>query len=94
MLGDFWFIYVVPLALTCLYFYKKSFSEHAVSLFVFTLLYGYIGFNICIGKLMELIDISALVELFICLSLPYFGGSIFLFIYAIRHFKKRTADRI
>lgn len=95
MFGDFFPLYAVFLSAATFYFYKKSYRLEAVSLFVFTLLYGYIGFNILLFKLFEIIIRFAEIDDFLRLLCPiYLIGSIYLFIRSIKHFNRETDDRI
>lgn len=91
LINDYWFLFVIVLATSSYYFYKKSFQIPAISIYVFTLLYGYIGFNIFIARLTDELGIlDSLLSLFILLPF-YFFGSIVLFIGAIKKFNKTTA---
>lgn len=86
-----WYIFVFLLGAAVYYFYKISYETESVFLFVFTVVYGYIGFNIVLVKLINLIDISAFVGLLTILAPLYFIGSIFGFIKLIQHFNKEKA---
>lgn len=88
LLESYWFIFVLLLAASVYYFYKISYEIQSTFLFVFTLLYGYIGLNILLFKLIEFLDISNFVEIFIVLTPFYFIGSIVGFIKLIQHFNK------
>ena len=88
LLESYWFIFVLLLAASVYYFYKISYEMQSTFLFVFTLLYGYIGLNILLFKLIEFLDISNFVEIFIVLTPFYFIGSIVGFIKLIQHFNK------
>jgi len=91
LLESFWFIFIVVLSATVYYFYKISYELQSVFLFVFTLLYGYIGFNIVLFKFIDAIDFSSFGEIVIILAPIYFIGSIFGFIRIIQHFNKEKA---
>ena len=91
LLESYYFIFVFLLAVLLYYFYKKSYQIGSTFLFVFTLLYGYIGFNILLFKLIDHIDISSIGELVIILAPLYFIGSIFGFIKLIQHFNNQKA---
>jgi hypothetical protein len=88
LLESYWFIFVIVLATAVYYFYKTSYEMKSTFLFVFTVLYGYIGFNILLFKFIEVIDFSSFGEIFIILAPMYFIGSIFGFIRLIQHFNK------
>ena len=88
LLESYWFIFIIVLAAAVYYFYKTSYEMKSIFLFVFTVLYGYIGFNILLFKFIEVIDFSSFGEIFIILAPMYFIGSIFGFIRLIQHFNK------
>lgn len=88
LLESYWFIFIIVLAAAVYYFYKTSYEMKSTFLFVFTVLYGYIGFNILLFKFIEVIDFSSFGEIFIILAPMYFIGSIFGFIRLIQHFNK------
>lgn len=88
LLESYWFILSVVLAAVVYYFYKMSYEMKSTFLFVFTVLYGYIGFNILLFKFIDAIDFSRFGEIFIILAPVYFIGSIFGFIRLIQQFNK------
>jgi hypothetical protein len=88
LLESYWYIFVFLLSTTLYYFYKISYEIESIFIFVFTVVYGYIGFNIVLFKLIDFIDISAFAEFLIILAPLYFIGSIFGFIKLIQHFNK------
>lgn len=83
------FLFVLLLGGATYYFYKKSKEYDAISLFVFALLYGYVGFNVLLFKVIDAIDFNGLWELLIYLFPAYFAGSIFLFIQSVKKFKQQ-----
>ncbi|RDI56298.1 DUF2157 domain-containing protein [Flavobacterium glaciei] len=88
---SYWGIFILLLAGSCYYFYRTSYLIKSVSLFVFTLIYAYIGLNIFLFKLLEFSNINS--ELFIPLFflVPfYFIGSIIYFIRLVKQFNKKT----
>ncbi len=87
----FWFIFSAVLAGSIYYFYKVSYSLKAISLYVFTILYAYIGINILILRVFENVDFNDIWELFILMLPIYFIGSIVLFIKLIKKFNKEIA---
>lgn len=94
LINDYWFVFIFVLAGSTYYFYKKSFEIPAISIYIFTLLYAYIGFNIFMGRLFEKVDFSDIWGLFV-MGLPiYFIGSIVLFVNAIKKFNKVTNDSL
>lgn len=86
----YWFFYLMILGAVVYYFYKKSIEFKAISWYVFVLLYGYLGFNILIFKLISVLDLYQISEFLIFLMPFYVIGSIILFIKMIKDFKKRT----
>ncbi|MGL2962591.1 DUF2157 domain-containing protein [Flavobacterium sp. RSB2_4_14] len=91
LIESYYFIFVFLLAVLLYYFYKKSYEIGSTFLFVFTILYGYIGLNILLFKLIDHIDVSSIGQLVIILAPVYFMGSIFGFIKLIQHFNKQKA---
>lgn len=70
------------------YFYKASYAYKAMSLYVFMIVYAYIGANIVLFRIFENIDFSDAWTLLI-LGLPaYFIVSIVMFIKLIKNFHK------
>lgn len=92
LLEAYWFLFVILQAIITFYFYKISYKNHAVSLFVFTILYGFIGFNIFLYKIAEHIDFSIFGDLLIVLAPMYFIGAIIGFILLIKQFNKKRND--
>jgi Predicted membrane protein (DUF2157) len=94
LINDYWFVFIFILAGSSYYFYIKSFKIPAISIYVFTILYAYIGFNIFIARLTDELGIfDSLLSFFILLPF-YFFGSIVLFIMAIKKFNKKTNDSL
>jgi hypothetical protein len=94
LLNEYWFVFIFVLAGSTFYFYMKSFQISAISVQIFTLLYGYIGFNIFIVRVFGLIDIGDFFVLLFYLLPVYFVGTIVLFIKAIKQFNNRTNDSL
>ncbi|MEO8517250.1 MAG: DUF2157 domain-containing protein [Flavobacterium sp.] len=94
LLEDYWFMFVFVMAGFTYYFYKISYEIKAISIFTFTILYSYIGFNITLFKLFDLVDLNFFGEFFIILTPFYFIGSIVGFIQLIKHFNKKSHDSI
>lgn len=92
MMDDYWFLFVIVLAASTYYFYKISHEINAISIFAFTLLYGYIGFNFFMIKLFEEINLNFFEEFVIILFPIYIIGSIVLFIKLMKQFNKKTND--
>lgn len=91
LLAPYWFVFAVLLAAAIYYFYKTSYEISSIFLFVFTLVYGYIGCNILLFKFIDSVDLYELSSLLIILAPVYFIGSIFGFIKLIQHFNKGKA---
>ncbi|PWB19071.1 DUF2157 domain-containing protein [Flavobacterium sp. HTF] len=88
----FWLIFSAVLAASSYYFYKASYQLKAISLYVFMILYAYIGINIFIFRIFENIDFQD-IWMLIVLAIPaYFIGSIVLFIKLIKNFNKEIAE--
>ncbi|WP_431241098.1 DUF2157 domain-containing protein [Flavobacterium sp. P21] len=86
-----WLIFTGVLGGSTFYFYKISYEMRAMSLYVFMILYGYIGANIILFRLFENVDFSNIWELFVFLLPVYFIGSIVMFIKIIKNFHKEIA---
>lgn len=84
-------VFAVVLAGSSYYFYKVSHELEAISLYIFMIIYGYVGLNIVLFRIFENIDFSAIWELFVFLLPVYFIGSIVLFIKLIKNFNKELA---
>ncbi|TDO83166.1 putative membrane protein DUF2157 [Flavobacterium chryseum] len=87
-----WLFFVIVLAASCYYFYKISHELKAISLYVFMILYAFIGINIVLFRIFYNIDFSDLWTLFILLLPAYFIGSIVVFIKLIKKFNKEIAE--
>lgn len=87
-----WLIFAGILAGSTFYFYKISHEMKAMSLYVFMIVYAYIGGNIFLFRIFEDIDFSDIWELFIFLLPAYFIGSIVMFVKLIKNFHKEIAE--
>ncbi|MWB94214.1 DUF2157 domain-containing protein [Flavobacterium sp. GA093] len=83
-----WVIFAAVLALSSFYFYKISYELKSISLYVFMIIYAYIGVNIVLVKFLNFIEFFDFWELFILILPAYFIGSIVLFIKLIKKFNK------
>lgn len=83
-----WLIFACVLAASSYYFYKISHDYKAISLYVFMIIYAFIGLNIFLFRIFEFIDFSDVWVLFILILPIYFIGSIILFIKLIKTFNK------
>ncbi|MBF4505497.1 DUF2157 domain-containing protein [Flavobacterium sp. JLP] len=86
-----WFLFAIVLAGSSYYFYKISHEIRAISLYVFMIIYAYIGVNIFLFRIFEFIDFSDVWALFVLILPAYFIGSIILFIKLIKNFNKEIA---
>ncbi len=87
-----WVLFGLVLAASSYYFYKVSHEIKAMSLYVFMIVYAYIGLNIFFFRFLDLIDFSDIWELFVLILPIYFIGSIVLFIKLIKNFHKEIAE--
>lgn len=86
-----WMIFALILVGSSYYFFKVSHDLKSISLYVFMIVYAYIGFNIFLFRVFEHIDLGD-VWMLLVISLPaYFIGSIILFIKLIKTFNKEIA---
>lgn len=81
-------VFSIFLLFSTYYFIKTSIKIKAISIYIFSILYGYIGLNIMLFMLLEKTNFSNLFELFIFLLPIYFILSIIGFIKAIKKFKQ------
>nr|WP_315223306.1 DUF2157 domain-containing protein [uncultured Flavobacterium sp.] len=89
--NSLWMLFVVVLAGSAYYFYKISYELKAISLYVFMIIYAYIGVNIFLFRVCEYIDFFEIWELFVIILPVYFIGSIVIFIKLIKNFNKEIA---
>jgi hypothetical protein len=87
---DFWFAFGLVLGIIAYYFYNLSFQIRSLSLFIFTVLYGYIGMNIFFFRILQMLQTDDFIYMFIFSTPFYFIGSIIGFIKLIKHFNKKT----
>lgn len=88
LIEDYWFVFIPLMAGAVYYFYKKSYQIASTFVFVSALIYGYIGVNIVLGRIIDAIDAYQFVEFLFMLSPFYVIGSIILFIKLVRKFNK------
>lgn len=89
---DFWFPFGFILGITSYYFYNLSFQFKSVSLFIFTILYGYFGANIFLVRVLDSLHVTDFFSIFFFITPFYFIFSILGFIKLIKNFKKNTSD--
>jgi len=89
-----WLLFSLILAGSSFYFYKVSHELKAISLYVFMVLYAYIGINVflfILFKIFQHVVFDEIWVLFFMSSPIYFIGSIVLFIMLIKKFNKEIA---
>ncbi|PKB18216.1 DUF2157 domain-containing protein [Flavobacterium sp. 5] len=89
---DYWFPFGLVLGVAAYYFYNLSFQIRSISLFIFTVIYGYIGINIFLVRTLIFIHFDDFFSVFIFTTPFYFILSILGFIKLIKHFNKNTTD--
>lgn len=89
---DYWFPFGLVLGIAVYYFYNLSFQIRSISLFIFTVLYGFAGMNIFFARLLDSIHFDDFFFVFIFTTPFYFIGAIIGFIKLIKHFNKKTND--
>jgi hypothetical protein len=89
---DYWLLFGVVLGIATYYFYTLSFQIRSISLFIFTVLYGFIGMNIVFVRIIQSIHLEDIFSVFIFTTPIYFIGIIIGFIKLIKHFNKKTND--
>jgi hypothetical protein len=89
---DFWLPFGLVLGIATYYFYNLSFQIRSISLFIFIVLYGFIGMNILFFRILETLQTDDFIYLFFFTTPFYFIGSIIGFIKLIKHFNKKTND--
>lgn len=89
LIDENWGIFVLFSIAINYYFFRLSHQIQEISLFVFALIYGYIGLNIILARILSLIDIDEFFTLIALLMPAYVIFSIILFIKAFRNFKKK-----
>lgn len=94
----YWLAFGLILGIATYYFYNLSSRIRSVTLFIFTVVYAYIGTNIFLFKLFEFLNIERLFNslflVFLVFGLCpfYFIYSIIIFIKLIKNFNTKTAD--
>ena len=85
----YWFLYLMVLAGSTYYFLRESHLQKSVSLFVFTIIYGFIGINILLFHFFQnLTFLDQFLGLFFLIIPVYFILSIVGFIKLLKNFKK------
>ncbi|KAF2507171.1 DUF2157 domain-containing protein [Flavobacterium zhairuonense] len=87
-----WMIFAGVLAGSTFYFYKFSYEFKAMSLYVFMIVYGYVGLNMLLFRFLDNFDFLDFWELLVFLLPIYFIGSIVMFVKLIKNFHKEIAE--
>ncbi len=94
LLSYTWYIFILFLPAFAYYFYNSSKTLKATSLFIFCILYTYIGFNIILFKLIESINFPDFLSFFFIVIPFYFIGSIIMFFKLVINFNKEKNDSL
>ena len=84
--SDYYLVFSVILGLSTYFFYISSYKIRSISLFIFAVLYGFIGLNITLFKIIDYMNLTDIFEFILVLSPFYFIGAIILFIMMIKKF--------
>lgn len=90
LIDEKWYFFIVVLAASAYCFNRSSYSMSSISLYVFNLIYGYIGLNIIIYRTFDVMNISDFWETLVFLLPVYFIISIVVFIKLIKRFNKHN----
>lgn len=88
LLENYWFVFVPLMAAAIYYFYKVSYQIHSTFIFVLSLIFGYIGINIFLGRLIGLLRENDIISFILFCSPFYIIGSIVWFIKLVQKFNK------
>lgn len=86
-----WLLFTLILAGSSVYFYKASYQQKSISLYVFMIIYAFIGLNILLFRIFDHIDLDDFWELLILILPIYAIGSIVMFIRLIKKFNKEIS---
>jgi hypothetical protein len=84
----YWFVYALVLGVSTYYFIKISHQSQSVALYIFTILYGYIGLNMVLFHVFEAINFDHFIDGLFFIIPVYFVLSIVGFIKLLQNFKK------
>lgn len=90
----YWPVFIIIIAASTYYFFKISNEIQAISLYIFTILYGYLSFNITFSRIIDFFEFYNIPEIFIYMAPLYFIFSVVYFIKLIKNFKKETHDSL
>lgn len=89
LIEDYWLLFGLFSIGINYFFYQLSHQKKEISLFIFTLIYSYIGLNIFLIKVFSFLNLGD-IYILLALAMPvYIIFSIILFIRAVRNFKKK-----
>lgn len=92
---SFWYIFIPILVISVFYFNKFSYQIPAVSIFLFNVIYAYVGFNIFLAILFSYVDNWGDIWVLLLFLFPvYLIFSIVLFVKGIKNFNKVNHDSI
>ena len=92
---SYWYFFIPLLVCSVYYFNKVSYEISAVSIFLFNVIYAYVGFNIILGIFFSYVDYWNDVWVLLLFLFPfYLIISIVLFIKGIKKFNKTNHDSI
>ncbi|SHG32609.1 Predicted membrane protein [Flavobacterium segetis] len=84
--STYFLLFSAILGITTNYFYHFSYKLKSISLFIFSVLYAFVGLNISLFKIVDYFDIGDMLEFILVLSPFYSIGAIILFIKMIKNF--------
>ena len=87
--NNYYLLFSFILGIATYYFYNYSYQIKAVSLFIFTVLYGFIGLNITLFKIIDYLNLTDMFEFILILNPFYLIGAIFLFVLLIKKFNSQ-----
>lgn len=86
---DFWAYYFPVCIGINVYYWKVSHREKASYLFVFALLYAFVGLNIALARLIDQLELWEMFTLIAVLLPFYLVGAIVLYVRAIKQFNRK-----
>lgn len=85
---NYWFLYFAVMAVFFYYIINISIKEHSLLLFIFAIIYSYIGAIIIFYKILDLLGVWKFIESLFILFPFFFAASIYAFILIIQKFRK------
>ncbi|OOV16453.1 DUF2157 domain-containing protein [Flavobacterium sp. LM4] len=90
--SDIWLLVMIPIAFSSFYFYKVSLSLKAILIYVFMIIYAFIGVSIFLFRIIDIMEANRMDDFILFTSPIYITVSILLFIKLIKDFNKRIAQ--